>query len=96
MLYHFQTMVETIVCCYLQGNQHIPVFLRWCEVDLVHPQYRPFEGLRVFPCGLWLRSGLLMFSLHLKVGMGRNYTTRKPQVVVHDSIYQGSILGTYF
>ena len=33
VLNHFETMVETIVCWYLQGNRHdIPVFL-W------YPQY---------------------------------------------------------
>ena len=30
------------------------------------------------------------------VGMGQNLTTRKPQVLVLGSIYQGSILGSHF
>ena len=39
ILHHLETMVETIVCWYLQGNQQKPGFLRWCEMDFVHPQY---------------------------------------------------------
>ena len=30
---------ETIDCWYLQGNRLILGFLRWCEMDFVHPQY---------------------------------------------------------
>ena len=37
ILHHFETMVETLVCWYLQGNRIIPAFLRWCEMDFVHP-----------------------------------------------------------
>ena len=38
---------ETIVCWYLQGNRIILGFLRWREMDFVHP--------RTFP---WTASGL--------------------------------------
>ena len=33
---------DAIVCWYLQGNRIIPWFLRWCEMDFVHPQYLLF------------------------------------------------------
>ena len=31
--HHLETMVESIVCWYLQGNRILPGFLRWCEMD---------------------------------------------------------------
>ena len=37
ILHHFETMVETVVCWYLQGNHHSRVS-RWCEMDFVHPR----------------------------------------------------------
>ena len=30
------------------------------------------------------------------MGMGQHETTRGPQILVHVSIHQGSVLGTYF
>ena len=41
-------------------------------------------------------TSLLSLSLSLHMGVGQNYPTRKPQVLVFVSIYQGSISGTYF
>ena len=32
---HFETMVETVVGIYRQNI--IPGFLRWCEMEVVHP-----------------------------------------------------------
>ena len=40
-------MVETVVWWHLQGNHQKPGFLRWCEVDFVHPQYWPLSLLSV-------------------------------------------------
>ena len=35
--HHFETMVETIVRCYLQENINIvPLFLRWCRNSSIH------------------------------------------------------------
>ena len=36
--HHLETMFETIVCWYLQGNHQKPGLLRRCEMDFVHPQ----------------------------------------------------------
>ena len=36
-----ETMVETIVCWYLQGNHHSRV--SWAVQDFVHPQYGEVE-----------------------------------------------------
>ena len=33
---HFETMVETIVRCYLQGNRIIPNLLKWCGNSSIH------------------------------------------------------------
>ena len=33
---HLETMVETIVCWYLQGNRVIAGLLGWCEMGFVH------------------------------------------------------------
>ena len=33
---------ETRVCWYLKENRIIPRFLRWCEMDFVHPQWGHF------------------------------------------------------
>ena len=61
--HRFETMVETaVVCWYLRWGIIIPRFLRWCEMDFVHPQYvvhtchvkiePPFHGKHR---GLWTR-----------------------------------------
>ena len=44
ILHHLATMVETIVCWYLQDNRFIPGLLRWCEMDFVHPHYGAWYG----------------------------------------------------
>ena len=36
ILHRFETMVETIVRCYLQGNRMIPGLLRWCRISSIH------------------------------------------------------------
>ena len=36
------------------------------------------------------------WQTRVTVGVGQYIITREPQIVVHVSIYQGSILGTYF
>ena len=34
--HHFDTMVETIICWYLQGNEQKPGCLRWCRISFIH------------------------------------------------------------
>ena len=43
-LYHFETMVDTIICWHVQGN-HVRVSERWCEMDFVHSRYLRPQGL---------------------------------------------------
>ena len=50
------------------------------------------RGFGPFP----LLKGPTFPKVGFHLGMGQNQTTRGPQVLVHVSIYQGSILGTYF
>ena len=38
---------ETAVCWYFQADRIIPWFLRWCEMDLVHPQVPKSDQLGV-------------------------------------------------
>ena len=64
---------------------------------------RWFEGPKLYNWRLWewlpwfnsvIRTQLV--SRPVEVGMGRESTTREPQVLVLGSIYQGSSLGTIF
>ena len=57
-LHHWETMVETIVGWYLQGNRIIPGFLRWCRISSIHSisyRHRPVlniaEAAGAFLCG---------------------------------------------
>ena len=34
--HYLDSMVETIVCRYLQGNHPKPGFLRWCRISSIH------------------------------------------------------------
>ena len=57
--------------------------------------------MRVSKESFWFHShgssGSEAFPLkEAQVGVGQNYTTRGPQVLVHVSTYQGSIWGTDF
>ena len=47
--HNFETMVETNVCWYFQGNHHSRVF--WVVQDFVHPQYAPER--KAMCCVLW-------------------------------------------
>ena len=40
-----ETVAETIVCWYLQGNRIIPGgFLRWCRISSIHSMFMDPEG----------------------------------------------------
>ena len=67
--HHFETMVETVVCWYLQDNHQKPGFLRWCDMAMgQNPNRTPSEHPIQFP----LKS-VLKWVVHLpKLGSGHN------------------------
>ena len=57
-----ETMVETIVCLFLQENQIIPGFLGLCEMDFVHP-HGALAGLELAKPSAWReKTGFWLFD----------------------------------